>query len=301
MSDALDRTKRSLDLIPYILEHQGISIDELAQRFNVPTELLYEDLNMIFCCGLPGYTPLELIDMNLDDGYVSISNPQVLDTPRKLSKQKLLRLLLGLQLCEKFSPEITKSRIKRLQSKISELLKQSSPVEIVSVENENDLKIVVDGIQKSKYLKFKYVSANSDSKRPREIVPLGISESMKFIYVEGLENESSISKNFRLDRMSELSLGDKVTEVNQNLGMRTPTKSYKLFVSQRAASFLTENSAIVIESHSKADGFEVVLREVSENWLIGEIFAFGGEVRVLEPKEVMAKVAQIATERLHKS
>lgn len=301
MSDALERTKRSLDLIPYILEHQGISLDELAQRFNVSTELLYEDLNMIFCCGLPGYTPLELIDMNLDDGYVSISNPQVLDIPRKLSKQELLRLHLGLQLCEKFSPESTRKRIEKLKSQISNLLKLSSPVEIVTLDNEENLRIVVEAIQKSRFLKFKYVSANSDSKRNREIVPLGISESMKFIYIEGIENGSATSKNFRLDRMSELSLGEQVKIIKQSLEKRIPTKSYKLFVSHKAMSFLAENSAIVVEAHSKADGFEVILREISENWLIGEIFAFGGEIRVLEPKEVMAKVAQIATERLHSS
>ena len=32
---ALDRTARALDLVPYLLEHQGISISELAQVFGV--------------------------------------------------------------------------------------------------------------------------------------------------------------------------------------------------------------------------------------------------------------------------
>ena len=67
MSDALMRTKRSLDLIPFILEHQGITMEELAKKFNVSKDVLFEDLNMLFCCGLPGYTPLELIDMSFDD------------------------------------------------------------------------------------------------------------------------------------------------------------------------------------------------------------------------------------------
>ena len=60
---ALERTSRALDLVPYLLEHQGISITELAEVFGVSENQINEDLILIHMCGLPGYTPLELIDM----------------------------------------------------------------------------------------------------------------------------------------------------------------------------------------------------------------------------------------------
>jgi predicted DNA-binding transcriptional regulator YafY len=75
-------------------------------------------------------------------------------------------------------------------------------------------------------------------------------------------------------------------------------QEYRLFVTHRGKSFLAENSSIILESHQSDDGYEAVIREVSEAWLISEIFAYAGEVKVIEPTNVMAKVANIAKNRL---
>ena len=155
MSDALSRTRRALDLIPYILEHQGISMDELADRFNISTEVLYEDLNLLFCCGLPGYTPLELIDISFDDGVVSVSNPQEFDKPRKLSKQELLRLYLGLELLAQFAPEKLMGNVDSLRSQISDLLKAGKPIEILNDVNRELVRSILNAINNNDTLSFK--------------------------------------------------------------------------------------------------------------------------------------------------
>ena len=82
---ALDRTARALDLVPYLLEHQGISIPELAVAFGVSEKQINDDLVLIHMCGLPGYTPLELIDMFYEDGYVTVSDPQSFKKLRRWS------------------------------------------------------------------------------------------------------------------------------------------------------------------------------------------------------------------------
>lgn len=300
MSEALERTKRSLDLIPFILEHQGISLDELAKKFNISTETLYEDLNMLFCCGLPGYTPLELIDMNFEDGYVSISNPQELDKPRKLSKTELLRLHLGLELCRKFAPVKIESRIDKLQTQISQLLSQSSPVEIVDSESEVDLKILVEALNVENYLEFDYVSANSDTVTKRKIIPIGITESMSHIYLDGIE-PTGTSKTFRTDRIRNLKLGGKHPSISSTNPIVKNPVSWILKISRAAQSFLNENSQIILESHEEAEGYLVTLREVSESWLTSEVFAYGGDISVIDPPSFMARIGALARERLSNS
>ena len=42
---ALERTARALDLIPYLLEHQGASVAELAARFSVTELQITQDFN----------------------------------------------------------------------------------------------------------------------------------------------------------------------------------------------------------------------------------------------------------------
>ena len=68
----LERTARLLDLVPYINSHQGISLKELADVFHVTQAQMTNDLTTLWMCGLPGYTPLELIDLSFDTGFVSI-------------------------------------------------------------------------------------------------------------------------------------------------------------------------------------------------------------------------------------
>ena len=68
-SAPLERTARLLDLVPYISSHQGISLKELAKLFKVDESQMTSDLTTLWMCGLPGYTPLELMDLNFESGF----------------------------------------------------------------------------------------------------------------------------------------------------------------------------------------------------------------------------------------
>jgi proteasome accessory factor C len=74
---ALNRAARALDLVPYITENPGVAIEDLADKFQVSSQQIVKDLELIFLCGLPGYTPYELIDLNFEDGVVTIIEPQL--------------------------------------------------------------------------------------------------------------------------------------------------------------------------------------------------------------------------------
>ena len=90
------RALRAMDLIPYILENPGISISNLSEKFSVSEKQIESDLQLIFLCGLPGYTPYELIDIVFEDGTVTIVDPQVLSRPRRFSKTELISICIWL-------------------------------------------------------------------------------------------------------------------------------------------------------------------------------------------------------------
>ena len=75
VDNAANRALRTMDLIPYILENPGVSIIKLAKQFSVTEKQIESDLQLVFMCGLPGYTPYELIDLIFEDGVVSIIDP----------------------------------------------------------------------------------------------------------------------------------------------------------------------------------------------------------------------------------
>ena len=62
------RLQRILLLVPYAIKHPGISVDELSTKFGIKNADLVDDLNLLFMCGLPGYGPGDLIDVDFDEG-----------------------------------------------------------------------------------------------------------------------------------------------------------------------------------------------------------------------------------------
>ena len=123
--ESLGTVARLLDLVPFITTHQGIAIADLASEFGVSPEQINQDLNTLWMCGLPGYTPYELIDLSFDTGFVTITNAETLENPRTLTRDEALALLLGLESlreeAKNFKDEIQKT-LDSLISRLSSLL-----------------------------------------------------------------------------------------------------------------------------------------------------------------------------------
>ena len=94
----LSRTARLLDIVPFLASHQGIELLTLAKEFDVSQGQMVADLTTLWMCGLPGYTPLELMELSFDSGFVTIHNAETLAHPRSLSEEESIALLLGLDL-----------------------------------------------------------------------------------------------------------------------------------------------------------------------------------------------------------
>ena len=55
---ALDRVSRALNLIPFIAANPGLSILQIAERFDSTPAQISKDLTLLHMCGLPVYTHL---------------------------------------------------------------------------------------------------------------------------------------------------------------------------------------------------------------------------------------------------
>ncbi|MEY3148894.1 MAG: hypothetical protein RL029_168 [Actinomycetota bacterium] len=174
--NAAERALRLLDLVPFILVNQGISINQLAKEFNVSKEEIIKDLNLLFVCGLPGYTPLELIDISFEDELVYLRDPQNLAEPRTLTISEMIvtRIALG-ALYELIPNREKRAEIQSLQKKLSALYESAIPENAIHVEIDKELqtqRIVENAIQAGKNLSIKYLNLTKDEISGREITPM---------------------------------------------------------------------------------------------------------------------------------
>jgi proteasome accessory factor C len=87
------RLRRVLALVPYVLAHPGVTVSELAERFEVPEPELERDLELLPLCGLPPYTADRLIDVWLVDGTVEIRLAEYFERPLRLTPGEGLAIL----------------------------------------------------------------------------------------------------------------------------------------------------------------------------------------------------------------
>jgi proteasome accessory factor C len=203
----LARTARLLDLVPYLTTHQGIAISELAKTFNTTVKEITDDLNTLWMCGLPGYTPLELIDLEFESGFVSIRNAETLAAPRALDRAEALSIYMGLDLLSAElgdSNSSLVSEIANLQEQLRSQLISAPQVQIEANLNSEFRGLILRAIRRRGWLEITYHSAANDQVTKRQVAPYELSQSGSHEYLQGYCNSAKAIRNFRADRIVDL-------------------------------------------------------------------------------------------------
>ena len=291
---AIDRTSRALDLIPYISSHPGLTIDEIAGKFSTSPTQIFKDLEMLFMCGLPGYSHLELIDMELADDYVAINNPQNLDRPRKLSRLELTSITLGLDLITSLiSDEALQHTAIALRTRFANLLATGSDA-IAAVVDESPVKSssfdheIRAAIEKGSSVDIEYRSVVKDELSRRTIYPRSIYSERGHLYTVAYCLRSGEDRHFRNDRIISLATAAapelEVSDVSQS-GSKVDLMHVKVLLSPRNRFFLEAHDSIVESVEPHGQELLAVFTVGSGDWLLRELIALPGRVEVLGPQE----------------
>ena len=293
---ALDRTARALDLVPYLLEHQGISIPELAVAFGVSEKQINDDLVLIHMCGLPGYTPLELIDMFYEDGYVTVSDPQSFKKPRSMNKIEMTSLLVSLDLLKSLRTDDVAKEIEALKLKLQENMRFENPFVVVqNMENTAMVEAIERAIAKSTLLRINYASGTKDKTSVRDILPIEIYVANGSTYLNAWCQSSKGDRTFRLDRILsyEIIEGSVVNETRESSVQAVDSLPIELLVSKSARNFIEDNRAII--GHiQEGEQLRIELNPIDREWLVRTILGFGGQIEVSKPKELALEVVSRA-------
>ena len=297
---AITRTARALDLVPFVIEHPGISVEDLAQEFGVTTAQMVSDLSMIFMCGLPGYSTLELIDLSYDDGFVSIIDPQVLDKPRNLSKSEIISLNLALDSLASLRTEDDPllSAIRVLQGKLQKTIADAVPH--IPVIQRSELKspllpLCEEAVKSGSGLAISYVSASSDQHTERIILPESIHSENGYLYLRAWCFLTESTRTFRLDRIMSATAVP-VSQLPQSDKSPTSTEHFKatLKISHEAKYFYEQNKSLLTIESQDEDSIVVTIQLSDSEWLTRTLMGYGAAITVLAPADLAAEVGRRA-------
>jgi proteasome accessory factor C len=288
-SSPIEKVARLLDLVPYISTHQGIALTDLASQFAISEEELLSDLNTLWMCGLPGYTPLELIDLEFESGFVSIRNAETLNISRSLSQQEMISLKLGLDIVRGQLPidrDDLMSKIDGLQAILEPLI--NAKVQGESPTTAIEQRLIKEAIAERSNLTFQYDSVSTGALTERTVTPIDTYAQGPYLYLRGFCHTAKAGRTFRLDRMISVVKSESKTLHHSE----PPLPQEESSTDRQPQSMVSLRIHGNLRSNREALGTAVVagestvkVRALSISWLLRTVIAAGGSMEVLEDLE----------------
>lgn len=291
ISAPLLRTARLLDLVPFLNTHQGIALKELAAHFDVTPTQMSADLMTLWMCGLPGYTPLELMDLEFESGFVTIRNAPTLAKPRTITFQEGVALLLGLDLVASSIPEERADLLKSVQSlreRLTKLLGVPIKLSVVAATSGAVSTTITQAIQSNGGLEIRYHSLYKDQISQRSVMPIDLYDSNGQQYMRAFCFTANDYREFRVDRIESATAAAVPAQlsaevVNQEkIAFQITAQTHSRDVAERfAISDMPLETAIELSSYSR-------------QWIERSVMASGAAVILNSPLEIRAELVKKA-------
>ena len=286
----LEQTARLLDLVPFLLSHQGISMGDLAKHFKVDNDVMIDDLNTLWMCGLPGYTPLELIDLAFDSGFVTIRNAAPLAYVRTLSTSEIVALALGLDLLRENSEKLGVEQSDRINALSKKLRDQIGVhISITASPTTAHRSVISTSIAQRVPIEMTYYSSSSDQETVRIVTAYNFFREKDVEYFEAHCHTANGMRTFRLDRIVAVSLA-KVLEVIPEVQAKR-NERIRVGATVRTLDRASAEAFGLAFTDLQLGG-GVTLEAFSPEWLIRSIMAGAGSLVAEEPQEITVAIRE---------
>jgi proteasome accessory factor C len=310
---ATSRLSRLLDMVPWLLNHQGVPLEDAAAEFGVTTEQLVADLELLFVCGTPGGMPDDLIEADWEEGRVYIGNADVIARPLRLSVDEALALMVGLRALATTPGLADHDAVARALSKLEEAtgaVGAASARVQVSIDDgarESVLRRARSGVQDHRRLHLAYLVATRDEVTERDVDPMRVVFLDGHWYLEGWCHRAEDVRLFRLDRVQSLEVLDvdgtpppqaQPRDVADSLFTPGEEDLEVVLETDRAGAWVVDYYP-VDHVEPLPDGGRRVTLHVADPALVRRlVWRLGGHVRVLRPVDLAESVTAGAHEAL---
>jgi len=307
MPDLAGRVRRLLSLIPYVMKHQGVDIGDLCDVFEISRDQLMKDLNLIFMCGQPDYTPADLMEVDIDGDYVYIRMADYFARPLRFTPAELSGLYLACSSLVKLSGPSSSPALVSATDKIAGALGGADvsredideKVEIHSVSPEHEvvaeLSRAADGFR---VVEMEYYTYGRDDINRRRVHPLSLEFGMGHWYLWAWDEKRGETRVFRVDRIKNLETTEETFEPPREVKEedRSPfevTESKGTEVRLRVHPSLARwarEQPIFKETEEDGDYLICKLNTTELAWVERELLNFGPKVEILSPPELKERL-----------
>ncbi len=308
--DTAGRLRRLLAILAWLAQVGEAPIDEVAARFDLSPQALVTELEMAACCGVPPYTPDQLMEIVVTESTVSTWAGTALARPRRLSPPEGFALAASARALLAVPGSDESGALSRALAKLDRALGG----EEIAVELGAPalLPMVRTALAEGRRLAISYYSASTDRVTDREISPRRVFSSDGHWYVDAYCGTARDERRFRVDRIgaAEMVEDDHPTEASVAAPVATPT-DFHPFVpgpdSRRVRLSVDPSTTWLFESippagppESFEDRVELEIFVAGDAWLERLLLRLGPRARVIDPPEYRAVASEAAARILQR-
>lgn len=309
-SKTVNRLRRLLAVVPYVVRHPGTPVSDLSKLFEVSEPEILADLNLLFLTGLPPYGPGDLIEVDIDDeSRVWIRMADYFSRPVRLTRAEALALYLrGTELLGAGGvgeADALRAALAKIAQALGGEALGELQVEVGEAAATGPLETVRRGVRNRTTLEIEYYSANRDQISTRRIDPEHVFSALGNWYVVAWDRTVEDERLFRLDRIREARpTGDGFEPrglIGQGRDLYTRSSEdteVRLMLGPRAR--WVAEYYVVAEAVERDGKLEVALPTKDLAWAAKLVLRLGGEARVLEPAELRSLTRELAERTLER-
>ena len=304
---ATARLSRLLTMVPWLVNRQGIDLQQAADDLGVSSEQLEADLNLLFLCGY-GQMPDELIEADWEEGRVFVGNADTIARPLRLGVDEAVTLVVGLRALREVPGLGERDAVDRALAKLEDAAgAAAAPARRVRAEvaeggSPELLARAQQAIADRRRVHLRYLVPGRDETTERDVDPMRVVGMDGRWYLEGWCHRAEDTRMFRIDRVEELTVLDVdgtppagAHERDLSEGTFRPAPD-DLVVTLRllpGATWVADYYPVESVERVPVDdggGLLVRMRTADTAWLLRLVWRLGGRGVVLDPPEVVAEV-----------
>lgn len=302
--DSAARLRRLLSVIPWMLDHQGSSVHDIAARFGLSVPELERDLELIPFCGLPPYSPDRLIDCEIVDGQVFLRFADYFARPLSLTPSEGFSLLAAGRTLLAVPGSDPDGSLASALNKLADVLGAAGGVAI-ELEPGRYLDGLRTAAEAGEQVEIDYYALGRDALTTRIIDPHAVFAAGGGWYVDAWCHSAADDRLFRVDRVRGLRATGKHFTPDPDRTAQRESVFHPRDSDPRVTLLLDPDATWVTESYpvesveTLAGGRQQVTLAVSEQaWLERLLLRLGPAASVVGPPTLAGVAAEAATRLL---
>lgn len=206
------RLSRILSLIPWLIENEGATVDEVCFRFDYTEDQLLRDLNLVMVCGLPGYGPGDLMYADIDGDEVIIDTVDYFaNAPRPTAAEALTMLASAMTVS---GAGLGGPHLESAIAKLTRVLLPDTEgaLDVDTAPQPEFVGLLNEAASQNRSVTMVHTALARGERKERVVEPWSVFTSLGNWYVRGWCRLADDERVFRVDRINSLEVNEETFE-----------------------------------------------------------------------------------------